>query len=257
VVRRVDPTSDRPAYRQIADLLRADIREGRLPEGSRLPSERELIESFGAARGTVRQAIAELRTEGLIVIEHGRGAYVRRRPQVRRVAHDRFARRHREAGNAAFLAETEAAGLKAEVSVLHVGPDKALDWVAERLQVRRNSKVLIRRRLYLADGEPVEVATSYIPWRLAQGTRMVEQDTGPGGIYARLEEIGHTLGRFSEEVTARMGSPDETRLLSLTPGVPVLDLVRVAHDTEEQPVEVCHTVMAADRFVLSYELPAK
>ena len=48
--------------------------------------------------GTVRQAIATLRAEGLIDIEHGRGAFARRRPPVRRLAYDRFARRHRDAG---------------------------------------------------------------------------------------------------------------------------------------------------------------
>jgi GntR family transcriptional regulator len=39
--------------------------------------------------------------------------------------------------------------------------------------------------------------------------------------------------------------------------VPVFILVRVAYDTQDRPVEVCDTVMAADRYVLSYELPAR
>jgi GntR family transcriptional regulator len=65
------------------------------------------------------------------------------------------------------------------------------------------------------------------------------------------------LDRFSEEITARAGSPEETRLLSLPPGDPVLDLVRVAHDTQAQLVKICHTVMAADHCVLSHQLPAQ
>jgi GntR family transcriptional regulator len=43
----------------------------------------------------------------------------------------------------------------------------------------------------------------------------------------------------------------------LEPGVPVIRVVRVAYDTDERPVEACDTVMAADRYVLSYELPAR
>src|SRR5215211_1757793 len=99
----IDPTSDRPAYRQIADQLRAVIVGGRLEPGAQLPSERALMDTYRAARGTVRQAIATLRAEGLVDIEHGRGAFVRRRPPVQRKAYDRFARRHRDAGKAAYL----------------------------------------------------------------------------------------------------------------------------------------------------------
>src|SRR3954451_14907438 len=94
-------------YRQIAGHLREAIRRGELGAGDKLPSETELIEHYHVARMTVRQAIAELRGEGLVVPEHGRGVFVRSRPPVRRLPADRFARRQREAGKAAFIAEAE------------------------------------------------------------------------------------------------------------------------------------------------------
>lgn len=253
----IDPTSDRPVFRQIADLLRDDILTGRLAEGARLPSERDLMDAYGAARGTVRQAIDVLRSEGLIVTQHGRGGFVRSRPPVRRIAHDRFARRHRDEGKAAFLAEAEAEGMSAGVEVLKVGPELPPPGVAERLGQDAKDKVLVRRRRYLTDGDPVEIATSYVPWDLANGTAMTKKNPGPGGIYARLEEGGHRLARFTEEVAARMPAPDEVRSLRLTAGTPVFGLIRTAYDESGRAVEVCDTVMAADRFVLSYELPAQ
>ena len=85
---------------------------------------------------------------------------------------------------------------------------------------------------------------------------MAKPNTGPGGIYARLEDAGHVLGRFTEEVTARMPSDQEVAALRLAPGTPVLTLVRVAYDSSDQPVEVCDTVMSADHYLLTYELPA-
>jgi GntR family transcriptional regulator len=248
--------SDRPAYRQLADRLRDAIEAGEIGPGGQLPSERALMDESGTARGTVRQAIALLKVEGLIDIEHGRGAFVRQRPAVRRVAHDRFARRHRQAGQAAFLAEMAGGGRQPEVEVLKVGPEEASDEIAERLGLGRDRKVLVRRRRYLADGQPMEIATSFVPWKLAKGTAMTRANTGPGGIYARLEEVGHHLGRFTEEVTARMPSPEEARALRLRAGVPVMTVLRVAFDRAGDAVEVCDTVMAADRYVLSYELPA-
>lgn len=213
------------------------------------------MSTHGAARGTVRQAIATLRTEGLVDIEQGRGAFVRRRPPVQRKAYDRFARRHREAGKAADLIELE--GRRPEVEVLEITPAPAPAEIARLLQVPEGSQVLVRRRRYLADGQPMELATSYLPWELVQGTKVTEPNTGPGGIYARLEEMGHQLKRFTEDVRARMPLPEEARALQLPPGVPVFLLVRVAYDLEDTPVEVCDTVMAADRYVLSYELPAR
>jgi GntR family transcriptional regulator len=257
VVATIDPTSDRPVFKQIADGLRTAILSGELEPGARLPSEQQLIDSYRVARGTIRDAVDVLRSEGLVRTEHGRGTFVRDRPPVRRLAHDRFARRHRERGRAAYLAELEAEGRRPEVQVLEIARTKAPDEVVVWLQLAIGADVLVRRRRYLADGEPMELATSYIPWELAEGTRMVEANTGPGGVYARLEERGHELKRFSEEVAARMPTSDEVRALVLEPGVPVIRVVRVAYDTDERPVESCDTVMAADRYVLSYELPAR
>lgn len=75
--RHVDPTSDRPVYRQIADMLRHSINTGQLRPGELLPSEAHLCEEFGAGRNSVRKALAALRSEGLVVSEAGRGTRVR------------------------------------------------------------------------------------------------------------------------------------------------------------------------------------
>ncbi len=252
----IDPTSDRAAFRQIADHLRDDIATGRVGEGQQLPSERQLMELFDASRGTIRQAIAILRSEGLVEPQHGRGVFVRARPPVRRLASDRFARRHREAGKAAFTVEMEAEGRVPEVEVLEVGPGLASPDAAGRLGVEPGDEVLVRSRRYVADGQPLELATSYLPLAIAEGTPITEKNPGPGGIYARLEEAGHRLDHFTEEVTARMPTPEEARALRMGDGVPVIALVRTAFDESGAAVEVCDTVMAADRYVLSYTLPA-
>ncbi|MFC7469755.1 UTRA domain-containing protein [Actinomadura keratinilytica] len=117
-------------------------------------------------------------------------------------------------------------------------------------------RVLARRRRYLLDGRPVEFATSYLPLDIARGTQIAEPNPGPGGIYARLEELGHQLDHFEEEIRARMPSPSEVKTLQLASGVPVIHLIRTAFDTAGRAVEVCDTVMAADAYVLSYQLPA-
>lgn len=252
----IDPTSDRAVYRQIADHLRASMVRGRLHAGEQLPSESQLMEHYGVARMTIRNALRVLQDEGLITAEHGRGVYVRARPPVRRLASDRFAQRHRKEGKAAFTIEAEQAGATPSVDMIMVSEAAPAPDVAGRLKLTDGDLVIERSRRYSLDGRPVETAVSYIPADLATGTRIADPNPGPGGIYARLEEAGHTLERFTEEVTARMPTPDEARALALPPGVPVFRLLRTAYDMSGRPVEVCDTIMAADAYVLSYDLPA-
>ena len=251
----IDPSSDRAVYKQIADHLRAAIGQERLREGDQLPSEAQLMAHYRVARMTVRNALRVLEAEGLITAEHGRGVYVRARPPVRRLASDRFAQRHRK-GKAAFLAESEQLAATPSVDMIEVSEAPPPGEIADRLKVPDGEPVVIRSRRYSLNGHPVETAVSYIPADLAGGTPIADPNPGPGGIHARLEEQGHTLGRFTEDVTARMPTPDEARLLSLSPGVPVFRLIRTAYDLDGRAVEVCDTIMAADAYVLSYELPA-
>ena len=252
----VDPASDRAVYRQIADHLRAVIGRGGLREGEQLPSEAQLMEHYGVARMTIRNALRVLQDEGLVTAEHGRGVYVRARPPVRRLASDRFAQRHRKEGMAAFSVEAARVGARPGVDMLTVSQAPPPAEIAGRLGLAGDAEVVVRSRRYLLDGRPVETAVSYIPAGLAAGTPIADPNPGPGGIYARLEEQGHTLARFTEDVTARMPTPGETRVLGLRSGVPVFRLVRTAYDLDGRAVEVCDTVMAADACQLSYELPA-
>src|SRR5690606_16358529 len=139
-----------------------------------------------------------------------------------------------------FVADAKAAGQTYTVDNLRITREKPSETIAELLGVdRRRKNVVVRRRRYLLDGHPVELAASYIPVEIAAGTKIEEPDTGPGGIYARMEEQGFTFGPFHEDIRARMPRPDEVTELLMAPGVPVLDLVRVARDVEGRPLEVC------------------
>lgn len=66
-----------PVYRQLADILRAQIESGELASGRPVPSERTLTQRYGVAVGTVKKAIAVLRAEELVHTVTGRGIFVR------------------------------------------------------------------------------------------------------------------------------------------------------------------------------------
>jgi GntR family transcriptional regulator len=252
-VQRIDPASDRPDYRQIADNLRRAIDAAELPPGAQLPSEATLVDEYKVSRVTARRALAVLVTDGLVAPEHGRGWFVRRKPPVRRLSSDRFARR--KEGKAAFTVDMEANERNFSVDVLRVARETVPPEVGAQLGLGTGKKVVVRSRRYLADGQPIEYATSYIPLDIASGTAIEEVNPGPGGIYARMEDKGYVFERYDEEITARMPTEEEARTLSLTPGSPVLHLVRTAF-ASGRAVEVCDTVMDSTAFVLHYTLPA-
>ncbi len=73
----IEKLAHRKIYEVIADKMKAQIIEGRLQPGEKLPSARELSESFQVGRSTVREALSALKAMGLVEIRHGEGTYVR------------------------------------------------------------------------------------------------------------------------------------------------------------------------------------
>ncbi|MFF5234096.1 GntR family transcriptional regulator [Dactylosporangium sp. NPDC000521] len=78
----IDRSSDRPLYQQLADLLREQIRAGKLAPGAFVPSESSLMQEYELGRPAVRNAVAVLRQEGLVV--SARGARTMVRPALQR-----------------------------------------------------------------------------------------------------------------------------------------------------------------------------
>ena len=72
----MDPQSATPVYVQVAAIVRSRIESGELLPDRPVPSESQLEQELGVARGTARKAIALLREEGLVVTVRGRGSYV-------------------------------------------------------------------------------------------------------------------------------------------------------------------------------------
>ncbi|AXE26390.1 GntR family transcriptional regulator [Streptomyces globosus] len=246
-----------PRYLQIAEDIVQQIRAGVLKPGDQVPSEAEMVERYGVSGGTIRKAMAEIRASGLVDTRHGKGSYVKARPPVRHRSSDRFRRSLRRGGKAAYLAESEQSGATAKVSVIFIGPMEAPEEIAQRLDVEPGTQILARRRLYFRNGTPVETATSYLPWDVVKDIpELFAENPGGGGIYARLEDHGHVFAEFVETLQARPAAKAEASELALSPGAPVIHLLRNAVTETGRVVEVCDTLMAADQFVFEYRIPA-
>jgi GntR family transcriptional regulator len=246
-------------YRQLADLLRERILRGDYPPGSTFPSEPELAAEHSLSRPTVNRALLVLRGEGLIRVERGRGTIVRSVPTIPRYATTRYARQYREQEGARGAFDTEIArlGFKPRSDLVQVGQVRPPDDVAVALALADDEDALIRKRHMYAADTPVQLATSYVPWSIAAGTQLEQTDTGRGGTYSRLAELGHAPARFTETIALRPPTSEEADFLRLSDEQHVLSIFHIARTSDEIPVEVTIHVLPPHQWELHYDWPAE
>ncbi|MCC0098096.1 GntR family transcriptional regulator [Streptomyces flavotricini] len=250
-----DGSGRQPKYQRIAAELKAAIRSGRYGPGDRLPGENDLMAAHGVARMTARQALGVLQAEGLAEARKGAGVFVREFRLIRRRGIQRLAADVWSQGRSIWAADTEDRELV--VDFLSATDEPAPSAIAVVLGLAEGARACVRRRRFLLDGKPVLLATSYLDAALTAGTAIAEPDSGPGGIYARLADLGREPVRFREEVRSRMPTPEEADRLGLVPGTPVVLVCRTAYTADGHAVEVNEMTLDASAYVLEYEFDAQ
>lgn len=242
-------------FRQLAGRLRAAITTGEYGRGQTLPTAAKLASQFGVSDATVQRACDQLRSEGLIRTKSGRGTIVNPIPVIMRnaVARQRRSVREEGGGRGAFDAELRHLGLEPRSDV-ETGQAPVPAEIADILG-SADAAVYRRRRMY-ASGEPVQLATSWIPADVGLAAGAEQADTGVGGLYSRLADAGYAPARFSESVRVRVVEDSEAEFLQMDADQRVYVVTRVARAADDQPVEVCVHIMPAHQWELVYEWPA-
>jgi len=249
-----EPRPKRQAkYKRIADDLRTAIEGGEYGPGERLPGEHALASQYDVAVMTVRQAIGVLKTEGLAESRKGAGVFVLAFKPIRRRGITRLSHEHWGAGRSIWSADENRPLAVDQVVIDEVHPPPA---IANVLGLEGGQTACMRARRYVLEGRPVMLATSYLSQELVEGSAITRADTGPGGIYARLADLGHAPSRFREEIRSRMPTADEADRLGLPATRPVLVVARTAFDNEGLAVEVNEMTMDSASYVLDYEFDA-
>ncbi len=245
--------SGKPLYRQIADDLRRAIYEDTLKPGSQLPSERELIERYGVSRNTIRLALGILANEGLIQSGRGQGSFVRDRAMLTyHASRAEAADRPDDWRTDAYHTEVRQQGREPSTT-FDMRVDPATVDVAQRLDVEEGAAVVVRRVMRHVDGEAWSIQDSFYPMDISQECGLLVPHDIPRGTVRVMAEHGYMEVGYVDEITTRMPTPDEARVLNLGAGTPVLVYVRTCY-TKDRPVRVTQTTFAGDRNRLVYEL---
>jgi GntR family transcriptional regulator len=239
----VSRVSGRPAYLQIADALREEIRSGRYPPGAQLPSEREFMETWKVSSRTIRVALDQLRAEGLVVSYQGRGVFVREQTVPRRLSTD-------IATSLGWYHTLARQGLKpaGQTTVTQApSPPEAAEW----LGIEPGTVVTMRDRVLGTEGEPpVMLATSHFP-KFVTDKAPDLADPHRGGMPELLREaFGDTYSH--DVITTRMPTPSEQQRLDLQPGTPVLVIKGGTYDQDNRPLHFIEVVAAGGRIEFAY-----
>lgn len=214
-----EPRRALPKTIQVSEMLIREIAAGRYPDGTRLPTERNLAESLGVAVGTLRRALSILEERGLLRRVQGSGNYVQVKTEVQSVY--AFFRLELIQGGGFPTAEIlEVQRLKKDSSI----PDIGIGTLAHRI-----------RRLRFLDTIPVEVEEIWLDGRVIDW--ILQDEVRDSLYYYYKEKLKIVIGSVTDTVgvsTVPDWSPD---VFGLAPGAPCGFVERLSYDLSGEAVE--------------------
>ena len=229
-------SSEGTLYHQLHTELIEQIDTGKIGVGDRLPSEADLVRDYDVSRTTARRALDELRREGLVRREPGRGTFLAS-PRLRSDLAYLYS----------FSEEIERWGYEPGAQLIsqkEIGADKI---IAKRLGVEPGEKVLYVRRLRLADVQPIFVCDSYLP--VVRFPELRDADYGSVSLRDLFEDtIGRKFARAHQWIEAAAVPRDIAGLLDVEADIPVLKIERVTFVDGDEPIENVEAFFHPERY---------
>ncbi len=231
-----------PRYIQIAESLLSRIESGELAPGTRLPPERELGQTLGVTRATVREAFNVLEDRGLLIRRQGQGTFVTA-PKIERQA----------AKLVPFTKGMEKRGLKIENQMIALQRIPADASVAAELQIPVSDPIFFIHRVRLINREPVLMERLFVPG--LRFPKLDRFDFSQRSLYEVMEtEYGVRVQRARQSLEPVAASEFEARLLDVSAGAPLMLERRLAYAEDDHPVEYARDLFRGDRFRFTTEM---
>jgi len=230
----ISNNSEQPKYLQLRELLRCRIEDEEFIPGSAIPSESELVETYGLHRLTVRNAISALVQEGLLKPVQGKGVFV----VGKKVQHDL----EKLSG---FRQKTREQGALPETRTLFKSTRPAGVKYARLLEIEPDAIIYYIRRLYYANKVPVSLDEIYIPTAVLSGLEDVDLDLFSLFDIYSFNGIS-VINAWQTLSTTRLDAKD-SRLLKIEPETVVLLFDCVSRDQNGRVVEYNRSYTLSDR----------
>ncbi|MBE1276711.1 GntR family transcriptional regulator [Enterovibrio baiacu] len=197
-------------YRQIADAIRENIRNGEYKVGEALPTEAQLREAFAVSRVTVRQALKLLIENGELESIRGSGTYVKNN----KVNYDIYQQ-------SSFAEKWEHSGGVTHSDVLAFEVKNASIKMADLLNVEEGAQIFYVRRVRYLDNNPITVEETWLPTVMFPDlTYQVMQ----GSKYQFIEkQKGLIIDRSEQEIIPVLPPKEIAELLGVDPADPIIE----------------------------------
>jgi GntR family transcriptional regulator len=227
-----------PRHAAIAAEIRGQIESGALPPGAALPSESELLERFSVSRGTVRQALASLRSEGLVSGGRGRRPVVSRSPLTQ--SFDQLI---------SFSAWAESLGRTPSARTLELARRPAGPTEADAMGLEPGTAIFQYKRVRLLDGEPAMIEVSTFIEEI--GVLLIGCDLDGGSVYAQLAERGVVFSEANQAIAAIAADAEQAALLEIPRRSPLLEVTRTVFNLQGAAVEYSRDSYRGDAFLIT------
>jgi GntR family transcriptional regulator len=225
-----------PLYVQIAEALLTRIETGELSAGARLPPERELSETLGVNRLTLRRALRELEGRGLLRRRPGIGTFVAE-PKIER----------RAGWLVSFTRGLEQRGYTPGTRLLSIDTRPVDAGQAADLGLPVSAMVYVVVRLRTMNTEPVLLERYMLSKARFAGLERFDLESR--SVFEVLEsEYGAAIARARQSLEPVLASPAEAEWLSIASGAPLMLERRVSFDAHDRPVELGRDLYRGDRF---------
>lgn len=244
----VDKSSPIPYYFQIEEWIRGQIASGQLKPGDMLTNEIQLSEQLGVSRMTVRQALNNLSSEGILTRLRAKGTFIAPPRSPVPISRDRLN---------SMTEELLKEGKKLYSRVLAQELQPAIGEIQADLGLHAGKKVIMVRRLRGTDNCPLTIETVYHPYD--RFPELLKMDLENASIYEILENKYRARPvEAIDTIVAGIATEDEAALLEIQKGMPVMHFKRVAWDAGHLAIELTRAVYRADRyqFVIRYHRSA-
>ena len=233
--------STRPLYARLADDIHADLVREASAAGTRLPSERALVERFGVSRVTVRAALNELKAQGVLISLPARGWAV---AQAVREGAGRLGRDHVQG----FADLAVQRGLKVRSRVLETAIRPATVREADLLRTAPGVDLFEMRRVRYLDDLAIALEHNLLPLSIAP--TIADADFSQTSLYALLRAADPPqVPRYADySVDARNATPDERELLDIEGPVPILSATQLTFNQDSRPIEYTVQAYRGDRY---------
>jgi GntR family transcriptional regulator len=212
-------------YSQVESVLAGEIADGSLKPGDQLSTEDQLIVRFGMSRITVRRAIQNLVSRGLVEIRRGKGTFV---------AAPKISQELTQLSG--FVEDMQALGRKATARLIGKKIVAADETVAGQLSLTKGERVIRIHRVRLADGVPMSFDETYLPLEI--GRKIVTNDLNVEPIFSLLERKYRVpLVEAEYKLEAVAATVDVSVALNVPQGSPIFLIERTSYSTGGRPVD--------------------